>query len=152
MSDPRTLKHELVHAGRAHAALVFDEDGGAQGWCQYGSPDELHLKHNREYSKDPPPPARWRIACIFVDKRHRHRGIARAALDGALAQIAAAGGGRIEAISETTAGREAQDRFLFSATVELFEQLGFVRGRQVGKHAWIVSREIAPNRTAAQGA
>ena len=28
--------------------------------------------------------------------------------------------------------------------VELFEQYGFTRGRQVGKHAWILSREIAP--------
>jgi hypothetical protein len=43
-----------------------------------------------------------------------------------------------------TTGREAQDRFLFSATVELFEKLGFARGRQVGKHAWIVSRQLDP--------
>jgi hypothetical protein len=50
----------------------------------------------------------------------------------------------VEAISETTSGREAQDRFLFSATVELFEDFGFSRVRQVGKHAWIVSRTIAP--------
>jgi GNAT superfamily N-acetyltransferase len=144
VSDPRTLKEQLVRAGRAHAALVFDEDDVAQGWCQYGSPDELGLKHHREYAKDPPPPARWRIACIFVDKRHRGRGVARAGLEGALAQIPAAGGGLVEAISEVTAGREAQDRFLFSATVELFEQYGFTRGRQVGKHARIVSREIDP--------
>jgi ribosomal protein S18 acetylase RimI-like enzyme len=144
VSDPRTLKEQLVRAGRAHAALVFDEDDVAQGWCQYGSPEELGLKHKRGYAKDPPPPARWRIACIFVDKRHRGQGIARAGLEGALAQIAAAGGGLVEAISEVTADREAQDRFLFSATVELFEQFGFMRGRQVGKHAWIVSREIAP--------
>jgi len=142
VSDPRTLKEELVRSGRAHAALVVDEDGLAQGWCQYGSPEELGLKHSREYAKDPPPPARWRITCIFVDKRHRGRGVARAALEGALAQIAAAGGGLVEAISEVTSGREAQGRFLFSATVELFEELGFTRGRQVGKHAWIVSREI----------
>ena len=52
------------------------------------------------------------------------------------------GGGLVEAISEVTSGRNAQDRFLFSATVELFEQYGFTRGRQVGKHAWIMSREI----------
>ena len=142
--DPRTLKEELVRAGRAHAALVFDEDGVAQGWCQYGSPEELGLKHHREYAKDPPPPAAWRITCIFVDKRHRGLGVARAALDGALAQIAADGGGLVEAISEVTAGREAQGRFLFSATVELFEQYEFTRVRQVGKHAWIVSREIEP--------
>lgn len=49
--------------------------------------------------------------------------------------MSAAGGGLVEAISETTSGREAQGRFLFSATVELFEQYGFARGRQVGKHA-----------------
>jgi hypothetical protein len=56
--------------------------------------------------------------------------------------MSAAGGGLVEAISETVTGREAQGRFLFSATVELFEQYGFERRRQVGKHAWIVSREI----------
>ena len=142
VSDPRTLKEELVRTGRAHAALVLDENGLAQGWCQYGSPQELALKHQREYAKDPPPPAHWRIACIFVDKHHRSRGVARAALEGALVQIASAGGGLVEAISEVTAGREAQSRFLFSATVELFEQYGFTRGRQVGKHAWVVSRQI----------
>ncbi len=134
VSDPRTLKEQLVRAGEAHAALVFEADR-VQGWCQYGGPDELGLKHLREYLKDPPPPADWRITCIFVDKRHRGQGIARTALDGALAQIAAAGGGRVEAISETVSGRDAQGRFLFSATVELFEDLGFDRVRQVGKHA-----------------
>jgi GNAT superfamily N-acetyltransferase len=110
ISDPRTLKEELVRAGRAQAALVLDEAGAAQGWCQYGPAEALELKHARAYRQDPPPPAQWRIACIFVDKRHRGQGIARAAVEGALAQIAAAGGGPVEAISETTAGREAQGR------------------------------------------
>jgi len=142
VSDPRTLKEQLVREGRAHAALVFDQDGAALGWCQYGSPKELGLKHHREYLKEPPPRADWRITCIFVDKRHRGQGVARAALQGALAEIAAAGGGLVEAISEVTTGREAQGRFLFSATVELFEQYGFARWRQVGKHAWIVSRRV----------
>jgi GNAT superfamily N-acetyltransferase len=144
INDHRGLKEQLVRAGDAHAALVFDEQGLAQGWCQYGSPEELRLRHRLEYRKDPPPPARWRITCIFVDKRHRRLGIARAGIEGALAQIAAAGGGLVEAISETTTGRIAQDRFLFSATVELFEDYDFTRGRQVGKHAWIVSKVIEP--------
>jgi hypothetical protein len=72
--------------------------------------------------------------------------VARAALEGALDQIAAAGGGLVEAIPEVTAGREAPGRFLFSATVELFEQYGFQRVRQVGKHAWIMST-VVPART-----
>ena len=139
----RETKHQRVLTGAAHAALVFDGHGQAQGWAQYGDPDELAgFKHQREYNKDAPPRPDWRIACIFVDKRHREQGVARAALDGALGLIARAGGGRVEAISEVTAGRSSQARFLFSATVELFERYGFVRVRQVGKHAWIVSRSL----------
>ncbi|MGI8692817.1 MAG: GNAT family N-acetyltransferase [Geodermatophilaceae bacterium] len=141
----RAVKEDRVRTGRAHAALVLDEDGAVQGWCQYGSPEELPgIKHKREYGKDAPPHPDWRITCVYVDKRHRGQGIARAALEGALDQIAEAGGGLVEAISEVTTGREAPGRFLFSATVELFEQRGFTRGRQVGKHAWIVSRVIEP--------
>ena len=142
--DFRADKAERVRTDRAHAALVFDDDGLAQGWCQYGSPEELPgIKHRREYEKDAPPPPDWRITCIFVDKRHRGQGIARVALEGALEAIAAAGGGLVEAISEVTAGRVAQGRFLFSATVELFEDYGFTRVRQVGKHAWIVSKDLS---------
>jgi ribosomal protein S18 acetylase RimI-like enzyme len=139
----REVKEDRVKTGRAHAALVFDDSGKAQGWCQYGSPDELsNIKHKLEYDKDAPPLPDWRITCIFVDKKHRGQGVARTALEGALSQIAQAGGGLVEAIPEVTDNREAQGRFLFSATVELFDQYGFCRRRQVGKHAWIVSKVV----------
>ncbi len=142
--DHRTAKEERVRTDRAHAALVFDEDGIAQGWCQYGSPEELpSIKHRVKYEKEAPPLPDWRITCFYVDTKHRGQGIARAALDGALEQIADAGGGLVEAIPEVTTGREAHGRFLYSATVELFEQFGFARVRQVGKHAWIVSKIVA---------
>jgi len=140
----RAVKEERVRTDSAHAALVFDENGLAQGWCQYGSPDELpNIKHRVKYEKEPPPRPAWRIACFYVDKRHRGLGIARLALEGALRQIAGRGGGLVEAIPEVTEGREAQGRFLFSTTVELFEENGFRRVRQVGKHAWIVSNVVA---------
>jgi hypothetical protein len=48
----------------------------------------------------------------------------------------------VEAIPEVTVGREAHGRFLYSATVELFESHGFERIRQVGKHAWIVNKQM----------
>ncbi|HEX5997413.1 MAG TPA: GNAT family N-acetyltransferase [Jiangellales bacterium] len=145
-TDYRTLKENLVRTGRAHAALVLDEGGVGQGWCQYGSPEELPgIKHRRAYDQDAPPWPDWRITCVFVDRRHRGQGVARAAVAGALHLIARDGGGLVEAISEVTAGRAAQGRFLFSATVELFEEFGFARGRQVGKHAWIVSRVVDPH-------
>ncbi len=141
----RAVKEDRVRTDRAHAALVLDDEGAVQAWCQYGSPEELSgIKHKREYDRDPPSRPDWRITCIFVDRKHRRQGLARAALEGALDQIAQVGGGLVEAISEVTAGRDAQGRFLFSASVELFEQYGFTRGRQVGKHAWIVSKLLDP--------
>lgn len=143
--DFRAAKEERVRTGRAHAALVIDADGLAQGWCQFGSPEELpSIKHRRVYEQDAPPLPDWRITCFYVDAKHRGRGIARVALDGALDQIARSGGGLVEAIPEATAGRIAHGRFLYSASVELFEQFGFTRQRQVGKHAWIVSRTVDP--------
>lgn len=136
-------KLDRVRDGAAHAALVIDDDGRAQGWAQYGDADELAgFKHRREYDKDAPPRPDWRITCIFTDKQHRRQGVARAALEGALDLIGRAGGGLVEAISEVTDDRVAHPRFLFSATVELFEQYGFARVRPVGKHAWIVSRSV----------
>ncbi|GGC15890.1 hypothetical protein [Cellulomonas carbonis] len=45
-----------------------------------------------------------------------------------------------------TEGRVAHGRFLFTGTVELFDDHGFDRVRQVGKHAWIVSRTVDPER------
>jgi len=143
--DQRQVKEDLVRAGRSHAAVVLDADGAAQGWCQFGSPEELpNIKHRRMYDKDAPARPDWRITCFYVDPKHRGQGVARVALAGALGEIARAGGGLVEAISEVTAGREAPGRFLFSATVELFEQHGFTRVRQVGKHAWIVSAQVKP--------
>jgi hypothetical protein len=72
-------------------------------------------------------------------KRHRGNAFARAALEGALDPIA--GGGRIEVTSQLTAGRTASNRFLPSATVELFAQYGSERARQPAS-AWIVSRLV----------
>ncbi len=96
-----------------------------------------------DYTVRPLDASTW-DAFAELDKRHRRQGIARAALAGALEQIAQAGGGLVESIPEVTTGRTAQGRFLFSATVELFEEFGFERVRQVGKHAWIVSRFVQP--------
>ena len=146
---PRSVHQEVKRArvmdDAAHAALVVDADGLCQAWAQYGPPDELAgIKHKREYLKEAPPTPDWRLTCVYVDPRHRGQGLAREAITGALGLIAAAGGGSVEAISETTDGRTAQGRFLFTATAELLEDLGFERVRQVSKHAWILTREVAP--------
>lgn len=142
-SAQRGAKHNRVLHEEAHAALVVDVEGRCQAWAQYGSPDELAgIKHRRAYDKEPPPVPDWRLTCVYVDPKHRGQGLATAAIQGAVELIAQQGGGLVEAISETTAGRVAQGRFLFTATAEHLEDLGFMRVRQVGKHAWILTLAV----------
>jgi GNAT superfamily N-acetyltransferase len=84
----------------------------------------------------------WRIACTYVGKGHRRRGVATAALAGALESIALLGGGRVEGYPE---GADAVPAgFLFNGALSTYEKLGFVRDRKIGKHRWVVSKFVEP--------
>ena len=138
----RDCKHELVRAGRAHAALVFDGDD-CLGWCQFGVPEELpRIKSRAAYEKGRTTSPDWRIACCFVGKGNRRKGVATAALTGALDLIAREGGGTVEGYPEDAGSVPAG--FLFNGALSTYEQLGFVRDRKIGKHRWVVTRLVEP--------
>lgn len=139
----RAAKEQLVRAGRAHASLVFDGEE-CIGWCQFGSPEELPCIHNeRAYLATNPALPDWRVTCFFSGKGYRGKGVAYAALKGAIDQIAQLGGGRVEGYPESTEGRRASPAFLFNGALSTFERLGFERSRLIGKHKWVVTRMIA---------
>lgn len=138
----RKAKECLVREGRAHASLVFDGTV-CIGWCQFGSPQELPRIHNqRAYQATDPELPDWRITCFFSGKGYRGKGVAYAALEGAIAQIKDLGGGRVEGYPEDIAGRKASPAFLFNGALSTFESLGFERSRLIGKHKWVVKRTI----------
>ena len=115
----RPYKEFLVREGRSHAALVFDGDA-AIGWCQYGP----------------------RLTCIFVDRNHRHEGVAAVAVQGALDLIAQAGGGVVEAYPQDTAGKKISASFLYSATRGTFEKAGFDYERPKGKNHCVMRKTV----------
>ena len=136
----RQRKLDRVRAGTAHAALVFDGDA-CVGWCQFGSPSELpRIKSLKEYEKGLAALPDWRIACNFVGKGHRRKGVASAGLEGALDLIAGLGGGVVEGYPE--AGEAVPAGFLFNGALSTYERLGFVRDRQIGKHCWVVRKTV----------
>ncbi len=136
----RRRKLARVRAGTAHAALVF---GGEDclGWCQFGTPEEVpKIKNRAAYEKGVSTLPNWRIACNFVGKGHRRKGVATAALAGALDLIAGLGGGTVEGYPEAVASVPAG--FLFNGALATYEKLGFVRDRKIGKHRWVVARVV----------
>ncbi len=139
----RALKEARVREGQAHAALVYDGEQ-CVGWCQFGPTDELpRIKHQKAYREGLHLLPDWRITCFFVGRTHRHRGVAEAALAGALDEISRRGGGLVESYPEDTAGRKVSGSFLNNATVAMFERYGFERDRQIGKHRWVVTRRVS---------
>jgi len=140
--EHRKRKLARVQAGTAHAALVFDGDA-CVGWCQFGSPSEVpRIKSLKEYEKGLTDLPDWRIACNFVGKGHRRKGVASAGLAGALDLIAGLGGGVVEGYPE--AADSVPAGFLFNGALTTYEKLGFARDRQIGKHRWVVRKAVAP--------
>ena len=140
--ENRTRKQERVAAGTAHAALVFD-GADCVGWCQFGPPAELpRIKSRAAYEREATTPPDWRIACCFVGRGNRRRGVASAGLAGALDLIAGLGGGVVEGYPEDAAGVPAG--FLYNGALSTYEKLGFARERRIGKHRWVVRTTIAP--------
>jgi GNAT superfamily N-acetyltransferase len=96
----RREKRELVERGRSHGILVYAKREPV-GWCQYGPREELpRIDNSRNYRGLAPESGKekvWRITCFVVDKKHRKRGIASAALKATLTAIRSKGGGLVEA-------------------------------------------------------
>jgi GNAT superfamily N-acetyltransferase len=137
----RERKLDRVRARTTHAALVFEGDD-CVGWCQFGSPAELpRIKSRAAYEKTRTVAPDWRIACNFVGKGHRRRGVATAALAGALDLIARLGGGTVEGYPEDAGTVPAG--FLFNGALSTYERLGFTRDRKIGKHRWVVTKVVA---------
>jgi GNAT superfamily N-acetyltransferase len=139
----RPYKERLVREGKAHAAVVFDGDV-AVGWCQFGTPAELPgIAHKKEYEAGLVSLPGYRLTCFFVDRNHRREGVATVALAGALALIAEAGGGVVEAYPQDTAGKKVTSTFLYNGTRGMFEKAGFDYERPKGKNHCVM-RKLVP--------
>jgi hypothetical protein len=138
----RADKEQLVRDGRTHNALVFDGEQ-CLGWCQFGSPDELpEIKSRRKYDAGLTALPNWRITCFFTGKGFRRRGVADAALGGALEEIARLGGGVVEGYPEETDDRTVSGSFLHTGPMAAFENHGFTRKRPISPHRWVVTRTV----------
>lgn len=139
----RANKQAHTQRGTVHQMLVYDGDD-CVGWCQYGSPVELsNIKNSKTYAKELDELPDWRIGCIFTGRGHRRRGVAQAAVAGALAAIEAAGGGLVEAYPEQVEGRKPQQGAYFHTGPEnLFEAFGFQRDRRIAKWRWVMRLRV----------
>jgi hypothetical protein len=142
----KTLKEKLVMAGETHSALVYDGDQ-IVGWCQFGPPAELPAKMSA-YGKLGLAQPDWRIPCFFVDRDHRHQGVAKAALEGALSIIAANGGGTVDAYPLSLKGKPYGSSFLWGGTETMFARSGFRPVVKLGKSKLVMRKSVRSTKQA----
>jgi hypothetical protein len=140
----RDAKLAHVNNGTVHQMLVY-RDGRCVGWCQYGPPAEVATINNaKAYQKGLAELPDWRIGCLFTGSGSRRKGVARAGVGAALAAIAHAGGGLVEAYPEQVDGRAPQrGAYLHTGPETLFEEFGFVRDRRIAKWRWVMRLRIS---------
>ena len=142
----RAVKKRLVEEGVAHAALVM-AGAEAVAWAEYGTPEELPtIHHRKEYDATKEADPDYRITCVFVDKRHRRQGVTEMAIQGALDQIARAGGGRVESYPHdlTHQTKTMSSSFLYNGTRRLYERLGFTYDRPKGLKNCVMVTVVDP--------
>ncbi|CCI53903.1 GNAT family N-acetyltransferase [Nostocoides jenkinsii] len=142
----RAVKKRLVEKGVAHAALVM-AGAEAVAWAEYGTPEELPtIHHRKEYDATKEADPDYRITCVFVDKRHRRQGVTELAIQGALDQIARAGGGRVESYPHdlTKQTKKMSSSFLYNGTRRLYERLGFTYDRPKGLKNCVMVKYVEP--------
>ena len=116
----RELRGSLFARGELDGYLLFDEESPV-GWCQVGPRDRL-AKLVRQFDLTPDP-ATWAITCFLVVPEARRHGVARALLEGVLADLPARGALRVEAFPRSGANLDALG--MWNGPAALFAAAGF---------------------------
>jgi GNAT superfamily N-acetyltransferase len=136
----KTEKHALVENRKAHGVLVYD-GGRPVGWCQFGPREELpRIDNMRDYAPSHEGNL-WRITCFFTDRDCRRKGVARAALNGAIRYMKEHGAEVVEAYPVDPRKRHSSNMF-WNGTPDLFASAGFTQVRKLGRERWIFEKTL----------
>src|SRR5262249_28237905 len=101
------------------------------------------IHHRKDYDKSLVKLPDYRLTCIFVDKAYRKRGVAEAALRGALDLIAKSGGGVVEGYPhDLPEGKKMSASFLYNLTRNDYEKAGFAYDRPKGKGNCVMVKKV----------
>lgn len=115
-----------VGEGRIQGVLAYD-DGLPVGWATFGPRTSFaRLERSPSLACDDPEQV-WSIPCFFVRREHRGRGVARALLDAAVAEMRRQGARLVEGypVKPTASGAPMPAAFAYTGTRSLFEAAGF---------------------------
>jgi GNAT superfamily N-acetyltransferase len=137
----REALQSLVESGEVPGILAY-EGNVPVGWCAVAPRESFpSIGRSRVLRPIDERPA-WSIVCLFVDRRHRGKGVAAALVEAAVGWARGRGADLVEAYPTETRGRTLPPVSSFMGTPELFEGAGFDVCAAPSPSRRIVRREL----------
>jgi GNAT superfamily N-acetyltransferase len=116
----------IVSEGREPGLLAY-LDGQPVGWVSVAPREEFAARFNNKSPVFKPIDDQpvWSIICFFIDKQHRHQGIAQQLLEAAVEYASDHGAEIVEAIPVDTRTSNAKDADIYVGTEAMFRAAGF---------------------------
>ena len=121
----RQALRKIVQSGQAPGLLAY-ADGQPVGWCAL-APREVYPALERSRILKPIDDQRvWSIACLFVARQYRRRGVSVQLIKAAVKQVAASGGRMVEGYPQDPRKNPMPDVFAHTGIVGAFREAGFI--------------------------
>jgi GNAT superfamily N-acetyltransferase len=134
----------LVAEGREPGLLAYRQ-GQPVGWVAVAPRDEFGRMQRSPTAKPVDDTPVWAINCFYIDRDHRRTGVARTLLDSAVAFARQRGAVAVEGIPIDTEGGRRQSADVFTGTLAMFHQAGFVEIARRGARP-VVRRRLSRRR------
>jgi GNAT superfamily N-acetyltransferase len=132
----RTRFRAGVLRGEIRGVLAYD-GGVPVGWATFGPRLSFpRLQRSPSLACDDPERV-WSLPCFFVRRSHRGRGVGRALLEGALAEMRRLGIALVEGypVKPTASGEPLPAAFAYTGTRSMFDDAGFRLEPGAGAHS-----------------
>jgi GNAT superfamily N-acetyltransferase len=114
----------LVASGEVPGILVYDQSAPV-GWCAV-APREKYpaLERSRVLKRIDDEPV-WSVSCLFVDRKHRNKGVSVRLLRAAVEHVKERGGRIVEGYPVEPKSDRMPDTFAWTGLASAFERAGF---------------------------
>lgn len=120
----RRAMKAIVDSGRVPGILAYHE-GQPVGWCSVAPREEFPRLERSRILKPVDKQPVWSVVCFFVDKLHRHRGVAARLLEAAVEYVRERGGSIVEGYPVEPKRSGIPDLFAYHGLASMFRGVGF---------------------------
>jgi GNAT superfamily N-acetyltransferase len=139
----REAMWNIVNSGEVPGILAY-LDGIPVGWCSIAPRTRFPVMDRSPNLKRVDDTPVWSVACFFIAKDHRNRGLMRRLLDAAVEHARRQGAAVVEGYPVDAKGKRHKADYAWTGYLPIFTQAGFVEVARRSETRPILRRYLKP--------